>query len=41
MIIKRKSKGVYYTPIPVVRFIVERLDYLIRKNFDSNGLKGV
>lgn len=37
---KRKSKGVYYTPIPVVRFIVESIDYLIRKNFDSNGLKG-
>lgn len=37
---KRKSKGVYYTPIPVVKFIVESIDYLIRENFNSDGLKG-
>ena len=37
---KRKSKGVYYTPIPVVKFIVESIDYLIRQNFNNEGLKG-
>ena len=36
----RKAKGVYYTPIPVVKFIIESIDYLIRQNFNSDGLKG-
>ena len=37
---KRKSKGVYYTPIPVVNFIVNSIDYLLKENFNSEGLKG-
>jgi len=37
---KRKSKGVYYTSIPVVKFIVDSIDYLIHQNFNSEGLKG-
>ena len=24
----RKAKGVYYTPIPVVKFIIESIDYI-------------
>jgi len=36
----RKAKGVYYTPIPVVKFIIESIDYLIRQNFNKEGLKG-
>ena len=36
----RKAKGVYYTPIPVVKFIVESIDYLISQNFNEEGLKG-
>jgi predicted helicase len=37
---KRKSKGVYYTPIPVVHFIIDSIDYLIKEHFDKDGLKG-
>ncbi|MCD6413503.1 MAG: N-6 DNA methylase [Elusimicrobia bacterium] len=29
----RKSKGVYYTPEPVVSFIVRSLDYILKKEF--------
>ena len=36
----RKAKGVYYTPVPVVKFIVENIDYLLRQNFNKEGLKG-
>jgi len=36
----RKAKGVYYTPIPVVKFIIESINYLIRQNFNNEGLKG-
>ncbi len=37
---KRKAKGVYYTPIPVVNFIVNSIDHILKENFDSEGLKG-
>ena len=37
---KRKSKGVYYTPIPVVNFIVNSINYLLKENFNPEGLKG-
>lgn len=37
---KRKSKGVYYTPIPVVHFIIDSIDHLIKEHFDNDGLKG-
>ncbi|TMS41321.1 MAG: hypothetical protein FGO69_08685 [Methanobacterium sp.] len=37
---KRKSKGVYYTPIPVVNFIVKSIEYLLKENFNLEGLKG-
>ncbi|MGC8483926.1 MAG: N-6 DNA methylase, partial [Thermodesulfobium sp.] len=36
---KRKEKGVYYTPIPVVRFIVNSIDKLLKDNFRVDGLK--
>jgi flagellar biosynthesis protein FliQ len=36
---KRKAKGVYYTPIPVVLFIVESINKLLKTNFKVNGLK--
>lgn len=36
---KRKKMGVYYTHIPVVRFIIRSIDYLIKKDFKKNGLK--
>lgn len=35
----RKKMGAYYTPLPVVQFIVRSVDYLLEKEFDlSNGL---
>ncbi|RJP62519.1 MAG: DNA methyltransferase [Ignavibacteriales bacterium] len=35
----RKKLGAYYTPLPVVRFIVRSVDYLLEKEFGlSNGL---
>jgi predicted helicase len=37
---KRKSKGVYYTPIPIVKFIVNSINYLLKENFNPEGLKG-
>ncbi|MGC8580627.1 MAG: N-6 DNA methylase, partial [bacterium] len=36
---KRKAKGVYYTPIPIVRFIVNSIDKLLKDNFRVDGLK--
>lgn len=38
--IKRKYRGVYYTPIPVVNFIIDSIDYLLKTNFNNEGLKG-
>jgi predicted helicase len=35
----RKKRGVYYTPEPVVKFIVRGVDYLLKSEFDlSMGL---
>lgn len=35
----RKKMGAYYTPLPVVRFIVRSVDHLLKKEFGlSNGL---
>lgn len=35
----RKKLGAYYTPLPVVRFIVRSVDYLLEKDFGlANGL---
>lgn len=35
----RKKLGAYYTPLPVVRFIVRSVDYLLEKEFNlPNGL---
>ena len=35
----REARGVYYTPLPVVRFIVGATDKILRKDFNvSNGL---
>jgi predicted helicase len=36
---KRKSLGAFYTPLPVVRFIIRATDYLLEKEFGlANGL---
>lgn len=36
---KRKSLGAFYTPLPVVRFIIRATDYLLEKEFGlTNGL---
>lgn len=34
---KRKRMGVFYTPLPVVRFIVRATDYLLEKEFGLTG----
>jgi predicted helicase len=34
------KRGVYYTPIPVVNFIVKSINHLLKENFNSEGLKG-
>lgn len=34
---KRKSLGAFYTPLPVVRFIVRATDYLLEKEFGLTG----
>lgn len=31
---ERKKMGVFYTPLPVVRFIVRAVDYILKKEFD-------
>lgn len=36
---ERKLKGVYYTPIPIVDFIVKSTDHIIKNMFDKDGLK--
>lgn len=36
---KRKAKGVYYTPIPVVRFIDKSIGKLLRKEFKVTGFE--
>ncbi len=36
---KRKAKGVYYTPIPVVWFIVKSINSLLKEDFKADGLK--
>lgn len=33
----RKRMGAYYTPLPVVQFIVRSVDYLLEKEFGLNG----
>lgn len=33
------KRGVYYTPIPVVSFIVKSINHLLKENFNSEGLK--
>ncbi len=38
----KKSRGVYYTPLPVVQFIVRAVDSVLRKEFDlSDGLADI
>jgi predicted helicase len=34
---KRKKMGVFYTPLPVVQFIIRATDYLLEKEFGLNG----
>ena len=35
----RKKLGAFYTPLPIVRFIVRSVDYLLKKDFDlASGL---
>ncbi|MBA7474519.1 hypothetical protein ES707_09873 [subsurface metagenome] len=35
----RKKMGVYYTPLPVVKFIIRSVDYILQKEFNlPNGL---
>jgi len=35
----RKKMGAYYTPLPIVRFIIRSVDYILQKEFNlSNGL---
>jgi len=33
----RKKMGAYYTPLPVVQFIVRSVDFLLEKEFDLSG----
>lgn len=35
---KRKAKGVYYTPIPVVHFIVKSIEKILQNDFKKEGL---
>jgi len=34
---KRKKMGVFYTPLPVVQFIIRATDYLLEKEFGLSG----
>jgi predicted helicase len=34
--VKRKSKGVYYTPLPVVSFIIRAIDKILQEKFDKH-----
>ncbi|MBU1895706.1 N-6 DNA methylase, partial [Patescibacteria group bacterium] len=36
--LERKKMGVFYTPLPVVRFIVRAIDDVLKKEFGLNGL---
>lgn len=36
---KRKAKGIYYTPIPIVWFIIKSINKLLKEDFRINGLK--
>jgi len=36
---KRKGMGVYYTPLPVVRFIIRGIDTLLRNHFGFKGFR--
>ena len=36
----RETRGVYYTPPPVVRFIVRAADDILRRDFELDGLEG-
>lgn len=35
----RELRGVYYTPAPVVRFIIDSIDLTLQKDFNKKGLK--
>ena len=35
----RELRGVYYTPAPVVEFIIDSIDLLLQKDFKKQGLK--
>ncbi|MCI5968646.1 type ISP restriction/modification enzyme [Helicobacter sp.] len=35
----RELRGVYYTPAPVVRFIIDSIDLILQKDFNKQGLK--
>ena len=35
----REVRGVYYTPAPVVRFIIDSIDLTLQKDFSKQGLK--
>ncbi len=36
---KKKSRGIFYTPIPIVKFIVNAIDQLLRSEFGKSGLE--
>ena len=36
---KKKSRGVFYTPIPIVKFIVNAIDQLLYSEFGKSGLE--
>lgn len=36
---KRKAMGVYYTPIPIVWYIIKSINQILRKEFKVDGLK--
>lgn len=35
----REVRGVYYTPAPVVRFIIDSIDLVLQKDFNKQGLQ--
>lgn len=35
----REVRGVYYTPAPVVKFIIDSIDLILQKDFSKQGLK--
>ncbi len=36
---KRKAKGVYYTPVPVVQFITSSIEKILQRDFGATGFK--